>query len=62
MRRVRLILAVATRVEINQWTRRHQGRREITRVRVAAAGRHSTAISSLSASNDKTLKLWGPPR
>ena len=37
MRRVGLILAVATRVEINQWTRRHRGRREITRVRVAAA-------------------------
>ena len=31
MRRVVLILAVATREEINQWTRRHRGRREITR-------------------------------
>ena len=48
MTRVGLILAVATRVEINQWTRRHQGRREITRVRVAAAGRHSNLSDLIS--------------
>ena len=48
MTRVGLILAVATRVEINHWTRRHQGRREITRVRVAAAGRHSNLSDLIS--------------
>ena len=48
MRSVGLILAVATREEINQWTRRHRGRREITRVRVAAAGRHSNLSDLIS--------------
>ena len=47
MTRVGLILAVATRVEINHWTRRHQGRREITRVRVAAAGLYILADALL---------------
>ena len=41
MRRVALILAVATREEINQWTRRHRGRREITRTRARRRGSRS---------------------
>ena len=58
MRRAGLILAVATREEINQWTHRHRGRREIARVRVAPSPPLIGERAPGSAAEIAELSVW----